>query len=286
MLFSARLPKGSWRRPGVRGILAISPKYDPMFDIVGLPNPFAVYFPASITNLYSATIYVTALLLSPPAGWNDSEQNVVTIGVGSSVRAEKSNATRNTPGAGSNETITCRWNYRTGSYAGPIIGYDDFEITIYWENISLGTVDATDSFETPQNPNPPYDFEGWVPTTHCASDIIARNTSYYVHGAFSLALSQSAMAHWCEIQKTQAIGAGSRAGIFGFLRTYQPGRTCVKVTAPYETIEFALVPSATWRRWGFRLMPDANNAVTIRANTYWGGADVVYFDYIRWVRFV
>jgi len=285
LLFSARLPKGSWRRPGVRGILALSPKYDPMFDIVGLPNPFAVYFPASITNLYSATIYVTALLLSPPAGWNDSEQNVTSLTVGASARVEKSNATRNTPGAGTNETITCRWNYRTGSYAGPIIGYDDFQILIYWENISLGTVDDVDSFEDPQNPNPPYDFDGWVPLRHCVSDTIARDSVYYVHGAWSLRLFNSAVDHWTQIEKSLSVGAGSRAGIFGFLRITQSGRTCLKVTAPYETIEFALVPATTWRRFGFRLTPDASNTVTIRANTYWGASDYVYLDYIRWVRF-
>jgi len=284
-LFKARLPKRSWRKPGVRGILALSPKYDPMFDIVGLPNPFAVYFPASITNLYSATIYVTALLLSPPAGWNDSEQNVTSLTVGASARVEKSNATRNTPSAGTNETITCRWNYRTGSYAGPIIGYDDFQILIYWENISLGTVDDVDSFEDPQNPNPPYDFDGWVPTRHCVSDTITRDSTVYVHGAWSLRLWNYQVDHWGEIQKSRSVGAGSRAGIFGFLRVNLTSRTCLKVTAPYETIEFALVPANTWRRFGFRLTPDAGNTVTIRANTYWGGSDQVNLDYIRWVRF-
>jgi hypothetical protein len=272
-----QLPVRSWRAKGAEGILACKASaIDPAFDIDGLPNPFSVYFPVFITNLYAVTIYVTALLISPPAGWTDSEQNVVTIGVGLNARAEKSNATRATPTAGTNETITVRFNYRTGSYTGTIVGFDEFTFTIYWESVLAGTIDDTDDFET--------DFEGWTKTSLVGSVTMGRTTSAVVHGAFSLYLSAPIGAQ-CYIEKTVTMGAGTRAYLFGFLMKDTGAANSIEtISSPVENLEIPYQAVDTWRRWGVRLNPGASNTVRIYFRAHWG-SQFIDLDYLRWVRY-
>lgn len=276
-------PSRSVRLPWVKGILARAPAVDPCLHLDGLPNPFTVYWPVSISNLYGSAIFITALLVSPPAGWTDAEQNIGTLVAGASGRFEKSNATRATGCEGTNETITVRWRYRTGSYAGPIIGYDDFDIAIYWELVSAGTVDVTDD-EFVYNAGPPITYDGWAYTLHCGSDSIARVSDRYCHGAYSLRTSTVGIGHYVEITKTVSIGSGSRAGIVGFHQCQNAGRSLLHFTTPVETLTMAIATNAVWRRWGFRLNPGASNQVTIRLETAWGGAQYDWLDYIRWVR--
>jgi hypothetical protein len=271
-----RLPVRSWRAKGAEGILACKASaIDPAFDIDGLPNPFSVYFPVFITNLYGVTIYVTALLISPPAGWTDSEQNIVTIGVGANARVEKSNATRATPTAGTNETITVRFNYRTGSYTGTIIGFDEFTFTIYWESILAGTIDDTDDFEA--------DYEGWTLTNLVGTVVWSRSTALAVHGAYSLRLDAD-MGEQCYIEKTVTMGAGTRAYLFGFLTKIYGDYSRETISSPVEDLEIPYQAAGAWRRWGVRLNPGASNTVRIYFRAYWSGQRI-YLDYLRWVRY-
>lgn len=270
-----RLPVRSWRAPGVKGIRAIAPKFDPAFDVAGLPDPFSVYFPIFITNLYTATIYITSLLISPPAGWTDSEQNLTTCGVGVNVRTEKSNATRAVMATPHNEAITVRFNYRTGSYAGTIIGFDDFQITIYWENITGGTIDATDDFET--------DYDGWTLTSLVGTLAWTRQTLRVVHGAYAVRVSADSGEEGY-MTKAQVIGAGTRAYLFGFFLHTGAGSSRITVSGPVEDLDVVYMAAAVWRRFGIRLNPGASNTVRIYVRAYWA-ASIMDIDYLRWVRF-
>ena len=280
-----RGPSRSARILGAQGkIVSLAEARDPSFQIDGEPNPFTVFFPISITNLYTATIYVTALLVGPGAGWTDSEQNVATLGIGASARIEKNNATRATGCEGTNETITVRWRYRTGSYAGPIIGFDDFTFAIYWELISAGTVDDTDSFETAPTDGT---FDGWAMTENpgaAAGTHWFRNASFYVNGAYSCELRTSALGDWINMAKTFTVGAGSRAGIYGYMKVGTSGIHVVVITTALE-VQYLILIGTAWKRWGARLNPGADNDVTIRAYGYWAPTGTsVYIDFIRVVR--
>jgi len=280
-------PIRSWRAPGVKGICAVAPRNDPAFDVAGLPNPFTVYFPVFVTNLYTATIYITSLLVSPPGGWTDSEQNVTTVGVGLNAKLEKSNATRAVPATPANETITVRYNYRTGSYAGPIVGFDDFQHAIYWENITTGTVEDTDDFEDPPNPGPPQTFDGWEWITDVGTAPTRdRQTDRVVHGAYSLRTQGALMfeGYW---SKSHTFAAGNRAYIFGFVLNTPAGHVRITIEGPVEELEIVYMPNATWRRFGIRLNPGEDNAVLIHIRKIWGIGTYtsVYLDYLRWVRY-
>jgi len=268
------LPIRSFRMKGVDGIIARREPIDPAFNVDGLPNPFNVYFPVQITNIYSQTIYVTARLVNPPSGWTDSEQDLATITPGASVRTEKNNATRNIPSTPSSESITVRFNYRTGSYAGTIIGYDDFVFTIYWESVvNGGIIDKIDDFET--------DFEGWT-----ASGVdLYRISGTYVHGNYSLLVEVSDFSSGY-ISKSVVIGSGSRAYLFGFYRRTRYDYCSIDtITSPVDKLTIAYSPVEVWRRFGVRLVPGSENTVTISFNNTTNYLQQVWFDYLQWVHF-
>lgn len=286
-----KLPTRSVRIPAAQNkIFAVADAIDPCFIIDGEPDPFTVYFPISITNLYSATIYITALLLTPPAGWTDSEQNVTSLAVGFSGRVEKSNATRATGCQGTNESVTVRWRYRTESYSGPIVGFDDFTFDIYWETVASGTVDDTDSFE-----NPPvkigeqWYFDDWLCTKNGGASANTgwyQNATYYVHGAFSAMLRIGAQADWVLLEKQFGVGAGNRAGLFGFIRFDKAGAGIFTVTTPLETQTLIVPVANVWRRFGARLNPNQANSIDLKVQIPWaiGYPTSMYLDYIRVVR--
>lgn len=280
---SFKLPVRSARVPGVHGIRARTINTDPAFDIDGLPDPFAIYFPIFITNLYDQMIYVTALLVSPPAGWNDSEQNVGTVLSGQVKRWEKNNATRDVMSVPHNETITVRWNYRTGGYAGTIIGFDDFQMTIYWESISAGTIEETNDFEV--------DYENWDWYLSSGTNPTrVRTTARVVHGAYSVLTYGSAEWHgyW---HKGHTFASGDRAYMFGFLQSKGEGHCRYeiesKVNGGVETCYIVFMADDEWRRFGVRCTPGVLNTVLIWIHKIWVIATTSYtwFDYLRWVRY-
>jgi hypothetical protein len=273
------LPIKSYRMNGVKGITAKVKTVDPAINIDGLPNPFTVVFPFFVSNLHTATIYVTALLVNPPSGWTDSEQNICSLPTGYYTYSLKNNATRSTPTAPSVESVTLRINYRTGSYTGPIIGHDDFVITIYWESVSNGgIVDDEDDFET--------DMEGWDFVTEQGTCSIQRITGVGIHGDYSVRLTCNVNSS-CHITKTVNIGSGLRAYLFGYIFFLAYNFYNVTVTTPAETLYIPHYRNANQLyRFGVRLNPNSQNTVTIRFyNPITSPSWSCYFDYLKFVRF-
>ena len=279
-------PVSGWRAPGVHGIHAAARRHDPAFDIDGLPDPYSVYFPIFITNLYTEGIYVTALLVTPPAGWTDAEQNIAYCPTGTNVRAEKSNATRAVMGVPHNETVYLRWNYRTGGYGGPIIGSDIFAHAIYWESIAAGNVEVTDDFENPLDPGPPPTYDGWHKVDLIGTMGWTTSTTRCVHGVLGLTLD-ARNNYQSYIQKIHTFAAGARAYIFGFALVVEPGLHWLTFDGPVEDLDVVYMADTVWRRWGLRLTPGVANRVRIYIRHIWGAnyAWSVWFDYFRWVRY-
>lgn len=273
-------PVDSWRKLGYHGkIRAYVQNIDPGFDIDGLPDPFIVYFPVLVHNGHTATIYVGAVLVSPPAGWTDSEDQLGSVAIGANLYAEKDNATRDTPTAGTNETVTLRTNYYSDAAYSALIGYDEWEFTIYWESVAAGTVDDTDDFET--------NLEGWTKTDEVGTTILGRSSvrsysktySMYHYGIGDLEIGY--------VSKTVKIGAGSRAYIFGYLQAEYTGSSGIslEIITPVETIFVPLCSPNRWSRFGARLNPGASNEVRLRAKGRHLTADSIWYDLIRWIRY-
>jgi hypothetical protein len=273
------LPIKSYRMNGVKGITAKVKTVDPAINIDGLPNPFSVYFSFFVSNLHTETIYVTALLVNPPSGWTDSEQNLYSVQSGYFGFLVKSNSRRSTPTVPSVENVTLRINYRTGSYTGPIIGYDDFVITIYWESVSNGgIIDDIDDFEE--------DFEGWNLVVEEGTCDMQRTTSNAKHGSYSLRVSANAGSS-CYITKTINIGSGSRAYLFGYIQTFNNLHHYISIITPVEVSYACWGVTAYYScRFGVRLNPNSQNTVTIRLINYMTSHTIgFYLDYLKFVRF-
>jgi len=122
----------------------------------GLAAPMPIQFPFKAVNRTAATVYVSAQLVAPPAGWaNYAEQQCGTLLVGIDDFFLFSTATRTKPATNTTENVTLRVTYYSDAYITEI-NHDDITYTftyVDFDDAGYNVVDL-DTFET--------DLEGWT----------------------------------------------------------------------------------------------------------------------------
>jgi len=263
-------------KKGINGIIAaVVPEDDPeqVLDVFGLVDPFTGQFFISIVNGWAAPIYCDALLVSPPAAWTDSAQQLGVWAAGLSQYKVKNNATRDRPAGGVNEALTLR--IRAYSDAGYTTQIDqvDVALTIFYEDFSTGTLDDLTTFDDGTQ-------QGWALTQEVGSDAWFRVDSIVFRSVpYGWRLQPGiASGHISYIYKTITVGSGTRAAIIVHTRHHQTvisRQSVFEIETPVSKTSFLLmIPgSLNWMRVGMRLTPGADNLIKLRVKARYKHAD-------------
>lgn len=183
---------------------------DVVIPMEGLAAPMPIQFPFKAVNRTAATVYVSAQLVAPPAGWaNYAEQQCGTLLVGIDDFFLFSTATRTKPATNTTENVTLRVTYYSDAYITEI-NHDDITYTftyVDFDDAGYNVVDL-DTFET--------DLEGWTDVdeaTGTGYNTLRRSTTLSRTGVASMTHGDFGVNQYSYAKKSFTIANLTRAFI-------------------------------------------------------------------------
>lgn len=145
-----------------------------------LADPMEIRFTFKVTNIDDIPIYVKSELVSPPAGWTETDEQHGVLAVGADDYYLNDNCTRTKPATDTEETVTLRITYYSDSGYSSELGHEDVSYTITYVDFTDGSyaVVDDDTFET--------GLEGWTKTDVVDTSDFARVTTYSRSGVASM----------------------------------------------------------------------------------------------------
>ena len=147
-----------------------------------LPDPMHINFLYKATNISGAIVYVTAQLVTPPAGWASyAEMQMGSLGIGVDDYFLFDTPTRTKPATGTTETVTLRVTYYSDAGYSSEVNHEDFAYTYtYVDFTDTGTYNVVDddTFEI--------DLESWTKTDEVGSTSQLRDTAKARTGVASM----------------------------------------------------------------------------------------------------
>ena len=142
----------------------------PMED---LPDPMSINFMYKATNVSGAPVYVSAQLVTPPAGWADyAERQCGVLAVGEDDYFLFATPTRTKPATGTTEVVTLRVTYYSDAGYSVELNHEDIAYTYtyvdFTDLVTYNVVDD-DDFEI--------DLEGWTKVDEVGTTTLLRDST-------------------------------------------------------------------------------------------------------------
>ena len=177
----------------------------PMED---LPDPMSINFLFKATNVSGASVYVSAQLITPPAGWADfAERQCGELIVGEDDYFIFATPTRTKPATNTTEAVTLRVTYYSDPGYSVELNHEDIAYTytyVDFDDVSYTTVDE-DTFEA--------DLEGWTKVDEAGITNLSRSTTKARTGLASMKHTAFTPGDVAYASKSFTIGAVTRAFI-------------------------------------------------------------------------
>ena len=154
----------------------------PMED---LPDPMSINFLYKATNVSGASVYVSAQLITPPAGWADyAERQCGELIVGEDDYFIFATPTRTKPATGTTEVVTLRVTYYSDAGYSVELNHEDIAYTYtyvdFTDLVTYNVVDD-DTFEV--------DLEDWTKVSELDLIYLTRSTTIARTGVASMKLN-------------------------------------------------------------------------------------------------
>ena len=200
----------------------------PMED---LPDPMSINFLYKATNVSGAPVYVTAQLVTPPAGWADyAERQCGSLAIGQDDYFIFDTPTRTKPATNTTEVVTLRVTYYSDAGYSAELNHEDIAYTytyVDFDDVSYTTVDE-DTFEI--------DLEGWTKTDEVGSTVIERSVTVSRTGVGSMQHLSFTDGEVAYVKKSFTIGAVTRA----FIRIWMYAYIKKDAASPYNEGEYII----------------------------------------------
>jgi len=146
---------------------------DVVVPMESLPDPMSINFLYKATNVSGASVYVSAQLITPPAGWADyAERQCGELGVGVDDYFLFATPTRTKPATGTTEVVTLRVTYYSDAGYSVELNHEDIAYTYTYvdfdDAVTYNVVDE-DTFEV--------DLEGWTGVVEVGTPNLVRDTA-------------------------------------------------------------------------------------------------------------
>jgi len=155
---------------------------DVVVPMESLPDPMSINFLYKATNVSGVPVYVSAQLVTPPAGWADcAERQCGQLAVGVDDYFLFATPTRTKPATGTTEVVTLRVTYYSDAGYSVELNHEDIAYTYtYVDFTDAGTYNVVDddTFET--------DLEGWTKVDEVGSTTLTRDTAKARTGVASM----------------------------------------------------------------------------------------------------
>jgi len=168
----------------------------------------SINFLYKATNVSGASVYVSAQLITPPAGWADyAERQCGALAVGVDDYFIFATPTRTKPATNTTEVVTLRVTYYSDAGYSVELNHEDIAYTytyVDFDDVSYTVVDE-DTFEA--------DLEGWTKVDEVGSTNLTRDTAKARTGIASMNQSGFAVGEVTYAKKSFVIGAVTRSFI-------------------------------------------------------------------------
>jgi len=175
----------------------------PMED---LPDPMSINFLYKATNVSGASVYVSAQLVTPPAGWADyAERQCGALAVGEDDYFIFATPTRTKPATNTTEVVTLRVTYYSDAGYSVELNHEDIAYTytyVDFDDVSYTVVDE-DTFEV--------NLEDWTLVNEVGGPNLARDTAKARTGIASMKHYTLDAGDVSYATKSFTIGAVTRA---------------------------------------------------------------------------
>jgi len=201
---------------------------DVVVPMESLPDPMSINFLYKATNVSGAPVYVSAQLITPPAGWVDyAERQCGELGVGVDDYFLFATPTRTKPATNTTEVVTLRVTYYSDAGYSVELNHEDIAYTytyVDFDDVSYTVVDE-DTFEI--------DLEGWEKVDEVGSSTLTRDTTKVRTGIASMKQDGFTAGEVSYATKSFTIGAVTRA----FIRIWVDFEMRKSTATPYNDCE-------------------------------------------------
>jgi len=201
---------------------------DVVVPMESLPDPMSINFLYKATNVSGASVYVSAQLITPPAGWADyAERQCGALAVGEDDYFIFATPTRTKPATNTTEVVTLRVTYYSDAGYSVELNHEDIAYTytyVDFDDVSYTVVDE-DTFEV--------DLEGWTKVDEVGATTLTRGATKARTGIASMNHDGFSAGEVAYATKSFTIGAVTRA----FIRIWVYFDIKQETTSPYDNTE-------------------------------------------------